>query len=324
MRIGTRGSALARWQAREVSRRLEAATGHTCEIVIIRTAGDEPPNAPGTVSSPSTSGTRGTLGTVGTLSAKATFVKEIEDALLEGRVDLAVHSSKDLSAALPAGLRIGAVLPRDDPRDAVVLPGGAVVADLDALVRHLGAGPRIGTSSVRRAAAIAALIPRATVVPLRGNVDTRLRKLDAGACDAMLLAAAGLNRLGLSQRISLALPADLLVPAPGQGIVAIEIRADAAEVARAVEAIGDRDAETALMAERAVVKALGGGCQMPLGAHATLSDDVLVVTASVLSPDGRMIRAETRGDRSAAAALGEALAAELLARGAADILGARS
>lgn len=303
VRIGTRGSELALWQARTVARRLEERTDVTCELVTIRTSGDEPPDQPGTS------------------SVKATFVKEIEDALLDGRVDLAVHSSKDLSALLPGGLIVAAALPREDPRDALVLPSAEQVADLAAARARLGDRPRIGTSSVRRSAQLASLFPNASFLPLRGNVGTRLRKLDDGECDAIVLAVAGLKRLGRADRISLALPLDACIPAPGQGIVAIEARGDRAEPLRLVKTIGDDDAVDALEAERAIVAALGGGCQMPLGALAEIEGEAMTVRAIVVTPDGRhAVRRETRGERRAAHALGESLARALLDGGAAKIL----
>ena len=228
MRIGTRGSALALWQARTVARLIASTGGPACEIVVIRTSGDEsagPPDAPRQAPCPSARGLQtSTQCTQAAMNVKRLFVKEIEDALLDGRVDLAVHSSKDLPAELPDGLRIAAALEREDPRDALVLPSAAY-----------GARPRRGGGGAgrsRRASARAACaarrscarrFPGATFIPIRGNVDTRLRKLDAGECDVLVLAAAGLKRLGLEARISALLPVDVCVPAPGQGIVAVEI-----------------------------------------------------------------------------------------------------
>jgi hydroxymethylbilane synthase len=317
LRIGTRGSKLALWQANTVSRLITEGAGVQCEIVIIRTSGDESSGPP---DPPPTSGTLGTPGPPGT-SVKGMFVKEIEDALLTGDVDLAVHSSKDLSAVLPSGLSITAALPREDPRDAVLLPNGDQVPDLDALKNRLGAAPRVGTSSVRRVAQLTSLFPDALFAPLRGNVDTRIRKLDSGECDGAVLASAGLKRLGLASRISLALPIDVCIPAPGQGIVSIEIRDDRSDVKSALKTINQADAMDALMAERAVVSALGGNCQMPLGAHARLEGDDLVMAGIVTSHDGHeIVRAEHRGSRQNACAVGEALAQSLIALGALKIL----
>lgn len=317
VRIGTRGSKLALWQANTVARLLTERANVHAEIVIIRTSGDESSGPP---DPPRTPGTLGTSGTSGT-SVKGMFVKEIEDALLKGDVDLAVHSSKDLSAVLPDGLSIAAVLPREDARDAVLLPNSGVSSDIDALARRLGQAPRFGTSSVRRVAQLAALFPRAAFAPLRGNVDTRIRKLDSGECDAAVLASAGLKRLGLASRISLALPIDVCIPAPGQGIVSIEVRDDRHDVRSSLNAISDADAMDCLAAERAVVSALGGSCQMPLGAYARIAGDDVTITGIVTSHDGRsMVRAEHHGSRQRARDVGEALAQALVDRGALEIL----
>jgi len=311
LRIGTRGSQLALWQANTVKRRIEEAGGPACRIVVIKTSGDRLQEAP--------------LSEVG---GKRLFVKEIEDALLRNEVDLAVHSSKDMPAVLPEGLTIAAVLPREDPLDAVVLPMGSIrlrppsIASIDALVAALGRSPSIGTGSVRRIAQLTRLFPGARFTPIRGNLDTRLRKLDEGAHDALVLAAAGLRRLGFASRISLALPAAACVPAPGQGIVAIEVRDGDDDTRRAVVHIDDRAAGAALKAERAVVEALGGGCQTPIGALATPEDgDTLQLVAVVVALDGsRAVRGHARGPRERAAALGASVGAQLLADGAGDIL----
>jgi hydroxymethylbilane synthase len=308
MRIGTRGSALALWQARTVARLIRETGGPECEIVVIRTAGDD-------------RSTLGTLGTSGTVNVKRSFVKEIEDALLEGHVDLAVHSAKDLPGELPDGLMIAATLAREDPRDALLLPVPNAVG-FDAVQASLGPRPRLGTSSVRRTAQLRGVFPDATFFPIRGNVDTRLRKLDAGECDALVLAAAGVKRLGLERRISALIPVTICLPAPGQGIVAVEIAEHAAAPVRdAVKRIADADSDTALTAERAVVQALGGGCQMPLGALTILEGQAITVQGLVASLDGQtVLRAEANGHRGAAAAIGEKLAAKLIARGAAEFL----
>jgi len=311
LRIGTRGSQLALWQANTVKRRIEEAGGPACRIVVIKTSGDRLQEAP--------------LSEVG---GKRLFVKEIEDALLRNEVDLAVHSSKDMPAVLPEGLTIAAVLPREDPLDAVVLPVGSIrlrppsIASIDALVAALGRSPSIGTGSVRRIAQLTRLFPGARFTPIRGNLDTRLRKLDEGAHDALVLAAAGLRRLGFASRISLALPAAACLPAPGQGIVAIEVRDGDDDTRRAVVHIDDRAAGAALKAERAVVEALGGGCQTPIGALATPEDgDTLQLVAVVVALDGsRAVRGHARGPRERAAALGASVGAQLLADGAGDIL----
>jgi hydroxymethylbilane synthase len=305
MRIGTRGSALARWQAETVARRIADAGGPPTELVVIRTSGDEaasgapstPPDAP-----PSDG-----------LAVKRLFVKEIEEALLDKRIDLAVHSSKDLPAVLPEGLRLGATLAREDPRDAIVLPASSAARGWDAVTADLVHGAIIGTSSVRRIAALRAAFPRAAFRPIRGNVDTRLRKLDDGECSALVLAAAGLRRLGREARVSALIPTDIMVPAPGQGIIAIEIADDASsEVTEVVSRLSDADAWDALVAERAVVQALGGGCQLPLGVLAGIDGQDIAITGVVTSIDGsRVVRA---------AVTGEKLAAALIAGGAGEIL----
>jgi hydroxymethylbilane synthase len=316
MRIGTRGSALALWQARTVAQRLADHGAPAPDIVVIRTSGDEtagPPDAPRPAAP---------VGTGETPNLKRAFVKEIEDALLGGRIDLAVHSAKDLPAVLPDGLRIAGALAREDPHDALVLPAGIDVRGLDHVLAALGETPRIGTSSVRRGAEFRRARRGAEIVAIRGNVDTRLRKLDAGDCDALLLAAAGLRRLGLEARISALVPAAMMIPAPGQGIVVIECAETLApERVALVAAITDADAMTALIAERAVVTALGGDCRTPLGALATVEGQTVTLHASVVAPDGRRaIRGVHQGRRGNPAAIGEHVAAQLLARGAGDIL----
>ncbi len=303
LRIGTRGSALALWQARTVASLL-ATRGLATEILTYKTAGDRLQDAPLTES-----GTKGL------------FVKELEDALLRGAVDLAVHSAKDMSVTLPDGLAIAAVLPREDPRDALVLPRDAPpAADLDVLVAWILSRPAksIATSSIRRAAQLRALFPDARFLPVRGNVDTRLRRLDEGEYDAMVLAVAGLKRLGYAARITLALDAAACVPAPCQGIVAIETRRDVPAVFAAVH---DVAAGASFRAERALVAALGGGCQLPLGAIATHRGGALDLDAIVVSPDGmRRVRHAMTGDPARPEELGARLADELARRGAGAIL----
>jgi len=304
LRLGTRGSALALVQARTVAALLQQRTGADCEIVIIKTSGDRMADA-----------------RLSEIGGKGLFVKEIEEALLAGTIDLAVHSSKDMPAQIPDGLEVCATLPREDPRDALVLPAPAASLPFDEAVRRLGASPRVGTSSVRRVAQLTARLPHAQFVPFRGNLDTRLRKLDQGDVDGIVLAAAGLRRLEQADRISAFVPADACVPAPGQGIVAVEIRTNDTATAGLVARIGDQDALDALHAERAVVAALGGGCQMPIGAHATITGDTITLAGVVIAPDGsRAVRATAEGPRANAAAIGRQAAERLLAGGADDIL----
>jgi hydroxymethylbilane synthase len=303
IRLGTRGSQLALFQARSVAQLL-LRSGVACEIVVVKTSGDRLAEAP-----------------LSQIGGKRLFVKEIEDALLAGEIDAAVHSSKDMPAALPVGLEIGAVLPRDDPHDAIVLPGTAgAVSSLEAIEAHLGKEPRIGTSSVRRTAQLIRLFPGARFTPVRGNLDTRLRKLDSGEFDALVLAAAGLRRLQQAHRISELVPVEACIPAPGQGIIAVEVPSQT-EMKGALAAINDEAARAALDAERAVVTRLGGGCQMPIGAHAVLSEHDLAITAVVLSLDGaRSIRGSARGSIPDAHHIGIQAADQLLAQGAAEML----
>jgi len=313
LRLGTRGSQLALWQANTVAARIAAAGGPPCRIIVIKTDGDRLQDRP-----------------LSELGGKGLFVKEIEDALLGGAIDLGVHSSKDMSAVLPEGLTIAGVLARENPLDAIVLPvrtGSArlqtdLVASMDDLARRFGDAPSIGTGSVRRIAQLMRLFPGARFSGIRGNLDTRLRKLDEGAHDALVLAAAGLTRLGFASRISLAVPAEACVPAPGQGIVAIEIRADDARARDAVSRINDAAAGDALAAERALLQTLGGGCQTPVGALASIVEDgQLEIVAVVAALDGsRVIRGRARAARQDAAALGARVGVQLLADGARDIL----
>jgi len=313
LRLGTRGSPLALWQARTVASLL-SARGVATEIVTYKTSGDRLQEAP--------------LTPLIEEGGKGVFVKELEDALLGGAIDLAVHSAKDMSVTLPDGLAVAAVLPREDPRDALVLPrrrqgsggqaGGPAPLDLDAATVALGDAPSFGTSSVRRSAQLHALWPQARFGPIRGNVDTRLRKLDAGGFDALVLAAAGLKRLGHGHRITLALDVVHCIPAPCQGIVAIETRAD---VPDAIAAIDDAAAGVSFRAERAIIAALGGGCQMPLGAIAIHQAGALDMQAIVVSPDGaRRVRGAASGDPADPEELGRRLAAELARGGALAIL----
>jgi hydroxymethylbilane synthase len=307
LRLGTRGSPLALWQANAVADAIARTGGPRCRIVIIRTSGDHLQNAP--------------LSAVG---GKRLFVKEIEDALIRDEIDLAVHSSKDMPAVLPDGLAIAAVLPRADPHDAVVLPASRpqTTSTIGDLVAALGQAPSIGTASVRRVAQLRRLFPGARFMPIRGNLETRLRKLDTGEHDALVLAAAGLRRLGFAARISFTLPASACVPAPGQGIVAVEIREDADAVRRVVAPIDDAAAGAALRAERALVEALGGGCQTPIGAVATLLDgETIEIVAAVVTVDGRCaLRATASGRLADAATIGAHAARQLMAEGAGDIL----
>jgi len=302
LRIGTRGSDLALWQARTVASRLDQR-GCATRIVVIKTTGD-----------------RLQQGSLAESGGRRLFVKEIEDALLAARIDVAVHSAKDMPSEVPDALTVAAVLPREDPRDALVLPGAPAPMDWTAAVARLARGA-VGTTSVRRIAQLRRLLPNVRFLPLRGNVDTRLRKLDEGQYDAIVLASAGLRRLGFGYRITTAIPVTDSVPAPGQGIVAIQVRRDDSIALAAVAALNDVSAFAALDAERAVVAALGGGCQLPLGAIATPIGTCLRLDAFVGSVDGReRVTASAHGPMENAAVLGRLAADELAAGGALRLL----
>ena len=305
LRIGTRGSPLARWQAESVAAAIGRAGGPAVELVPMRTSGDRLARKP-----------------ISGAGGKRLFVKEIEEALVDGRVDLAVHSAKDLPAERLAGLRVQAVLPREDARDAVVAPRArARPASDPAALFAPGLPPRIGTGSVRRTAQLLHAYPHLDVAPIRGNVGTRLDKLDAGGFDLLVLAAAGLVRLDLAARIAVRLPFDLCMPAPGQGIVCAEYRDGDEEVRGLLARIADRDAAAALETERALVTALGADCQVPLGAVTTVAGDDLRARGVVAAPDGsRLVRHEAGGSIAAPAALGAKVAAGLLAAGAGPLL----
>ena len=285
--IGSRGSQLALWQANWVKSRLEEL-GEECRIEIIHTTGDKIQDV--------------ALSKVGT---KGLFTKEIEEALLEGRIDLAVHSLKDMPTDLPEGLTLAAIPQREDPRDAII------GCKLDDLKR----GAKVGTSSLRRMAQLLAIRPDLEIESIRGNVDTRLRKQQEGQYDAILLAAAGLNRLGLSARIAEIIPVEKMCPAVGQGALAIETRTGDSVVSK----LDHLPTRRAVTAERAVLRALGGGCQVPIGAYAVADGSGVHVQAIVIAPDAfAMIRLEARGEDPEK--VGADLGQELLDAGASEIL----
>ena len=297
LRLGTRASPLARVQAEGVRAALAARhPGLTVELVFVRTTGDR------------------VTGPLAAAGGKGLFVKEIEEALLDGRIDAGVHSMKDVPARLAAGLVIGAVPERADARD--VLIGG------DGGLAGLPAGARIGTASPRRRAQLLAHRLDLVVVLLRGNVDTRLRKWRAGEVDALLLAAAGLARLGISEPAAQPLPVDEFLPAVGQGALALECRADDGATRALLAAVDQPAAATAVAAERAFLAAVGGDCNSAIAAHATLAGGRLTLRALVTDPDGRR-RLEERDTAPAAdaEALGRTVATRLLAAGAAALMG---
>ena len=292
--VGSRGSQLALWQARWIQSRLQSL-GMESKLEIIHTTGDKITDV--------------ALSKVGT---KGLFTKEIEEALLSGAIDLAVHSLKDMPTELPAGLTLAAIPEREDPRDALVghrlagLPQQAIV----------------GTSSLRRAAQLRAIRPDLQIENVRGNLDTRLRKLDSGQYNAIVLASAGLRRLGWEDRITELLAPDVMCPAVGQGALAVEARADNGTAQQLAAKLEDRRTRIAVTAERAVLASLGGGCQVPIGAHATVAQDgSFHIRAIVVSPDGtEIIRKEASGDGGKAEEIGQRLGDSLLAAGGRKIL----
>lgn len=298
VRIGTRGSALALVQANWVKTRLlEREPTLSVEIRKIKTSGDRLPDLP-----------------LANLGGKGVFTKEIEEALLREEIDLAVHSMKDLPPHLPSGLVIAATPPREDPRD-------ALVTRTSGSFKTLKPGTRIGTGSLRRQAQLLHARPDLMVVPIRGNVDTRLRKLDQGEVDALVLAAAGLKRLGREQRIGEHLTDDICVSAAAQGCLGIETREQSATHAH-LAFLHDPDAFVEVAAERAMLDRLGGSCRVPIGARARLDSDKLHLVGVVASPDGkRLCRSNLTGDKNEAVDLGNRVAEELLRQGARELLG---
>jgi hydroxymethylbilane synthase len=294
LRIGSRGSQLALWQAHHISDRLRAQ-GHTVEIEIIKTTGDKITDV--------------ALAKVGT---KGMFTKEIEEALVEKRVDLAVHSLKDLPTDLGSDFEIAAVTKREDARDVFCSVNFASIDDLPQRAN-------VGTSSLRRQAQLKALRPDLLAHPLRGNVDTRMRKLESGDYDAIILAAAGLNRLGMTQYIRQVIPVEVMTPAAGQGALAIEIRKGDDATRAFLAFLDDAAARAATTCERALLNQMGGGCQVPIGAFAELKAGRIRLTAVVAHPDGTRVLRETReGDDPVR--LGEDVGEMLLRRGGDVIL----
>ena len=296
--IGTRGSKLALWQANWVRDQLVAA-GAEVEIRVIKTTGDKLANVPLTQS-----GTKGL------------FIKEIEEALADGTVDLAVHSLKDLPTEQPSGLLVAAVPPREDARDVLISRGGAGLAALPA-------ASRVGTGSLRRQSQLRALRGDLEVVPIRGNLDTRLRKLDAGEVDALVVAAAGIHRLGFGDRVTEYLSVEAMCPAVGQGALAIEVRTDDDRSSRAVQSLDHYLTHQAVRAERTALRELGGGCQVPIAIHAWCNDDRLRLLGAVAAIDGGLIvRAAGEGPVEEAERLGAEVARRLVEQGAREILDA--
>ncbi|MFZ1495015.1 MAG: hydroxymethylbilane synthase [Candidatus Competibacter denitrificans] len=298
LRIATRKSALALWQAEHVAERLrQAHPGLRVELLGMVTRGDRILDSP-----------------LAKIGGKGLFVKELEEGLLEGRADLAVHSMKDVPMAFPDGLGLAAILAREDPRD-------AFVANRYANPGSLPTNARVGTSSLRRQCQLAAHYPHWRITSLRGNVNSRLAKLDAGEFDAIILAAAGLQRLGLADRIAQILQPDFSLPAIGQGAIGVECRSNDTEVHNLLAVLDDPPTRLRLTAERAFNTRLQGGCQVPIAGYAVLEGDELWLRGLVGEPDGtQIIAGEVRGPTLAASALGITLAEDLLDRGADAIL----
>jgi hydroxymethylbilane synthase len=296
--IGTRGSKLALWQANWVKAQLESAhAGLEVELQIIKTTGDKITDVP--------------LAQVG---GKGLFVKEIEEALLDGRVDLAVHSMKDVPTVFPDGLGLVATSEREDPRDALLSHSAATIRDLSQ-------GARVGTASLRRQAQLLRERPDLEIVSLRGNLDTRLRKLAEGEFEAILLAHAGLRRLGWALDIAHPIPIEEMVPAIGQGALGLETRLDDATTRERIAFLNHPDSADAVAAERALLARLEGGCQVPIAAHATIDGDRITLRGLVADETGsRFVTSSEEGPRDEAAILGREVAEDLLANGADAIL----
>jgi hydroxymethylbilane synthase len=295
LRIGSRGSQLALWQANHISALLREQ-GHEVELEIIKTTGDKITDV--------------ALAQVGT---KGMFTKEIEEALADGRVDLAVHSLKDLPTELPPGFELVAITTRVNPHDVFL----SVQYDS---VKALPKGARVGTSSLRRQAQLKVSRPDLMIHPLRGNVDTRVRKLEEGEYDAIILAAAGLTRLGKTQLVKEVLSKEFMCPAAGQGALGIEIRAGDTEMRKYLAFLDDASARATTTCERALLNKLGGGCQVPIGAFAEIQNEILSLTAVVAQPDGSLVLREHQSGADPIA-LGERVGEILLQRGATKILG---
>jgi hydroxymethylbilane synthase len=297
LRIGTRGSLLARWQAEHVRKQLFAGAGVETEIVIIKTLGDKQQMAP-----------------LSQIGGKGIFIKELEEALLEETIDLAVHSVKDVPTDTPSRLMFPAVCRREDVRDCLVATNGATIASLRQ-------GARVGTGSLRRQAQLRHIRPDLDVRDLRGNVDTRLRKVESGEYEAVMLAKAGLDRLGWSGRITETLSPEVFLPAVGQGAIAVECRLKDTEAAEVVAGLDDAESRTAIIAERSLLAALHGGCQVPLGAWARIERGELVMEACVCSVDGvQYIKQRASSTPEHAAELGGHMATLLMEAGAESIL----
>jgi hydroxymethylbilane synthase len=309
LRIGTRGSALALWQANHIKDRLAELHGVAAELVRIRTSGDKFQTATFAQLNAQLNAQIGSEG-----GAKGIFIKELEDALLAGTVDLAVHSMKDVPTETPRGLTLPAITKREDPRDCLLSRDGRKLVELPQ-------GARIGTSSLRRQAQLWHLRPDLQILELRGNVDTRMRKLTEGDYDAIVLALAGVTRLGMRDRVTEIFSPEIMLPAVAQGALGIETREDDRETSQLVAALNDAETRSCVEAERALLRELEGGCQVPLGAWARMENGELRMEACLLSPDGKeFLRDEQRGSAADAARIGKRLGEALKAAGGDRIL----
>ena len=305
LRIGTRASALALWQANHIADVLKRLAGIETELVRIRTTGDRLQSASLARMNEQIGAEAGT---------KGIFIKELEEALLAGTIDLAVHSMKDVPTETPPGLVLAAITRREDPRDCLISRQGGTL-------KTLPNGARIGTSSLRRQAQLRHHRPDADVVDLRGNVDTRLKKLDRGEFDSIVLAMAGVSRLGLANRVTQVLDEDVMLPAVGQGALSIETRADDSLTLEFVSALDNHETRACVTAERSLLEALQGGCQVPLGALGSLRGGELHLEAAVFSAAGsEYIRCSENGSAEQARSIGLRLAAALIESGAEKLL----
>lgn len=298
IRIGTRGSPLALWQANWIKSRLQALhKGLDVEIIIIKTSGDKIQDAP-----------------LAKIGGKGLFVKEIEEALMRDEVDIAVHSMKDVPIKLPDGLEISVITQRENPMDALISKGNIKLSDLPR-------NARVGTGSLRRTTQLLSYRPDLQIVPLRGNIDTRIKKLESEGLDAIILASAGLIRMGWKDIITEIISPEIILPSVGQGAVGIESRRFDVAVLQAIVGLDHEETHLALEAERAFLRVMGGGCQVPIAAYATLNDNKINLKALVGSPDGKQIlKSEKNGLSQNAESIGDGLGKELLSMGAGKIL----
>ncbi len=298
VRVGTRGSKLALIQAESLTRELEKSDpALACDLVVIKTRGDRILDSP-----------------LSNIAGKGLFITELEEALLSREIDLAVHSLKDLPTELPEDLELGAVLKREDARDALVSESGKILDDISP-------GEAIGTSSLRRKAQLLHYHPYYRIVDIRGNIDTRLKKLENGACDALVLAASGLKRAGYAHRITEYLDPELVVPAPCQGVIGVEIRRDDEEVKNMMQAVNHEATMRVARGERAFLGVLEGGCQVPIGCSSSVHGDTFEMTGLISDLDGRrVIKRKLSGNLNNVVRIARDLAEQILSEGGREIL----